>query len=66
MAKASYSCQSRSVTWLTAVRLEHLDPPLVQRPVVDHHLQGGVGELPHPLGRRAGPDDHIHPPDQTP
>src|SRR2546428_2539144 len=44
---------------------EHFDRPLVQGPVVDHHLHGGAREPPDPLGRRAGADDDVHSSHQT-
>src|SRR6266571_3884326 len=45
--------------------LEHFDCPLVQGPVVDHHLHGGAREPPDPLGRRGGADDDVDSPNQT-
>src|SRR5256886_14883508 len=44
---------------------EHFDSPLVQGPVVDHHLHGGAREPPDPLGRRGGADDDVDSPNQT-
>src|SRR2546427_10604004 len=44
---------------------EHFDCPLVQGPVVDHHLHGGAREPPDPLGRRGGADDDVDSPNQT-
>src|SRR5713101_4098139 len=41
---------------------EHFDRPLVEGPVVDHHLHGGAREPPDPLGRRGGADDDVHSP----
>src|SRR2546428_8041286 len=45
--------------------LEHFDCPLVQGPVVDHHLHGGAPRPPDPLRRRGGADDDVDSPDQT-
>src|SRR6059036_1690950 len=44
---------------------EHSDCPLIQGPVVDHHLHGGAREPPDPLGRRGGADDDVDSPNQT-
>src|SRR5207245_4402048 len=45
---------------------EHLDRPLVEGPVVDHHVHDGTREPPDPLGRRGGADDDVHSPHQPP
>src|SRR2546426_4577736 len=44
---------------------EHFDCPLVQGPVVDHHLHGGAREPPDPLGRGGGADDDVDSSHQT-
>src|SRR6266545_4534330 len=44
---------------------EHFDRPLVEGPVVDHHLHGGTGEPPDPLSRRGGADDDVHAPHEA-
>src|SRR5258705_10711106 len=44
---------------------EHFDRPLVEGPVIDHHLYGGTREAPHPLGRRGGADDDVCAPHQA-
>src|SRR5882724_432304 len=44
---------------------EHFDRPLVEGPIVDHHLYGGTRETPDPFGRRGGADDNVRSPHQA-
>src|SRR5438093_4324323 len=44
---------------------EHLDRPLIEGPIVDHHLHGGARERPDALRRRGGADDDVSSPNQA-
>src|SRR4029453_10431103 len=44
----------------------HLDCPRIECPVVDEHLHGRAGQLPHSVRGGGGADHDVHSPHQAP